>query len=448
MPKTTTSCPRCHQPVVADIEQLFDTNVDPKAKQLLLSGNFNLIRCPNCGYQGNLSTPIVYHDPSKELLLTYFPPDLGMQVNEQERLIGPFINQVTNKLPPEKRKAYLLRPQNMLTFDTLLEKILEADGITKDMIQAQQQRLSLLQRLLSAAPDSRGEIIRQEESLIDSDFFNILSRLAESSMAQGDEQAGAVLAALQQQLLNETKFGKDMQSQAKEAEEAVKSLQEASQQGLTREKLLDLIIDAPTETRLSTLVSLTRSGLDYTFFQILGERIEKAGDEQKQKLTGLRDKLLAMTQQIDQAIQQQMEQTKAALDSILSAPNLDEALAQNLDIIDEYFMEIVQQELQAARQQGNLERSGKLQRIQQLIEQLTTPPPEIEFIKELLGATDAAERQQLMEHNQDKVTPEMLQMLNNVIVQSETQNQPPEVLQQLQEVYRAALRFSMQANMK
>ena len=49
MPQTTTHCPRCRQPVVADIEQLFDMNTDPRAKQRLLSGSANFVRCQSCG---------------------------------------------------------------------------------------------------------------------------------------------------------------------------------------------------------------------------------------------------------------------------------------------------------------------------------------------------------------------------------------------------------------
>ncbi len=54
MPQTQTSCPRCRQPVVADITQLFDMNQDPTAKQKLLSGAFNLIQCQSCGYTRNI----------------------------------------------------------------------------------------------------------------------------------------------------------------------------------------------------------------------------------------------------------------------------------------------------------------------------------------------------------------------------------------------------------
>ena len=150
MPQTRTSCPRCHQPIMADINQLFDTNIDPQAKQKILSGQFNVANCPNCGFQGTLSTPLVYHDPEKELLLTFFPPELGLPVNEQEKLIGPLINQAVNKLPLEKRKAYILRPQTMFTMQVMIEKILESDGITKEMIQNQEKKIALIRELMTS----------------------------------------------------------------------------------------------------------------------------------------------------------------------------------------------------------------------------------------------------------------------------------------------------------
>jgi hypothetical protein len=94
---------------------------DGSAKATLLSGMANFVQCPNCGYQGNLATPIVYHDPDKEMLLTFVPPELGLPQPEQERLVGALINQVVNNLAPEQRKGYLLRPQAQLTMQGLVE---------------------------------------------------------------------------------------------------------------------------------------------------------------------------------------------------------------------------------------------------------------------------------------------------------------------------------------
>jgi len=42
MPKTQVSCPNCRQPVIAEIQQLFDAGVDQRAKQMLLSGMYNI----------------------------------------------------------------------------------------------------------------------------------------------------------------------------------------------------------------------------------------------------------------------------------------------------------------------------------------------------------------------------------------------------------------------
>ncbi len=171
MPKTRINCPNCRQPIMADIDQLFDAGQDPTAKQKILSGAFNQAACPNCGYRGMIATPLVYHDPEKELLLTYFPPELSMPVNDQERIIGPMITRITNSLPQEKRKAYLLRPQSMFTLQTMLERILEADGITKEMIQAQQDRMNLLQRCITASDETLKEITTKEDASFDNDFL-------------------------------------------------------------------------------------------------------------------------------------------------------------------------------------------------------------------------------------------------------------------------------------
>ena len=158
MPQTQIACPRCRQMITANIEQLFDVTQDPQAKQRLLGGVSNMARCPHCGYQGRLATPIVYHDNEKELLLTFFPPELNMQLNEQERLIGPLIKQVTDRLQPEKRKGYLLKPVPNLTYESMIQTILSKDGITPEMLKEQQERVQVIERLLQASSrDVRSE---------------------------------------------------------------------------------------------------------------------------------------------------------------------------------------------------------------------------------------------------------------------------------------------------
>jgi hypothetical protein len=447
MSKVQMNCPRCRQPIIAEVEQLFDVGSDPQAKQRFLSGGANVAQCQNCGYQGPLSTPVVYHDPAKELLLTYFPPELGLPLNEQERLIGPYITQVLNRLPPEKRKAYLLRPQSMLTMQTMIDKILEADGITKEMVEASQKRLNLLQRLLSATPSSRPEIVRQEEALMDETFFQMLSRLVEASRASGDQQSARALTQLQQEILPLTPVGQKLMAETAEVQAAIQGLQEASQKGLTRETLVDLMLNQKGENALAAIVSMTRSGLDYEFFSLLSSRIEKAAGEDKDALLKLREKLLALTQEIDRRVNERMEASRLVLAQILNAPDLEKALQEHEAELDEYFSAAVEAELKEARKQGDLARSAKAQKLIEILQAAAQPPAEFALIEELINLNDDTSRRQLLDKNQDKISPDFLQMINGLASQMESEGQS-EMAGRLQDVYRLALRYSMEANLR
>ena len=447
MPQTQINCPNCRQPVSADIQQLFDMNTDPTAKQRLLSGGFNMIQCPHCGFQGMANTTIVYHDPEKEFLLTYFPVDVGHPVHAQEKHIGPLINKVTNDLPIEKRKGYLLQPQTMLTLQTMLEKILEADGITKGMIEAQQKQFELIQRLLRASPEDRKQIIIQEEDSIDESMFAIISRLAEGSMAQGDQETGKTLAELQTQLLEQTKVGREIQSQVNDSQAAIKTLENASKDGLTRESLLDIIIKSPSDTYLETIINMAYSGLDYTFFQMLTERIDNSSGDDKNKLVELREMILDKTQEIEKAIQEQTKLAKDLIEKILSETDVEDATQKNLNNINDLFISLVKSELDAARKNDDLERGAKLQTINNVIKAAMAPPAEIAVIEELLSIEDNDERKKKIETDVEKITPEFLQVLNSLMVQFEQQGQNPEITNRLSEIYRTALRVSMKANL-
>ncbi len=445
MPKTRISCPNCRQPIVADIDQLFDVGVDPQAKQRLLSGAFNLAQCPNCGYQGVIATPMVYHDPQKELLLTYFPPELNMPRDDQERTFGSIINQIVNRLPQEQRKAYLLRPQAVLTSQGLIERVLESEGITKEIIQAQQQRMNLIQRLVNATDDVLAEIVKNEDKLMDAEFFNLLSRLIDVAMAGSDQEGARRLGDLQKKLIPLTTFGKKVQEQTKEIEEAVRSLQQAGKE-LTREKLLELVMEAPNDTRLSALVSLARPGMDYTFFQMLSDKIDRARGAGRERLINLRERLLVYTREVDRQMEARNAQSREILDEILQSANIPEATQANLGAMDELFLRNLNSELEAARKSGDLGKLGKLQQVMNVLQEASAPPPEITMIEELLEASDEEARRAWLESHRDEITPEFMETLTSLLAQSQS-SEDEELLEHLQAAYRSALRFSMQANL-
>lgn len=446
MPQTQqVSCPRCRQPVPVNVEQLFDATSDPGAKQRLLGGVSNFVRCPYCGYEGRLPTPIVYHDNEKELLLTFFPPELGLPLNEQERVVGPLIKQVTDRLPAEKRKAYLLSPKPNLTYESMIELILGKDGITPEMIKAQQERVHLVDRLLQASSaEVRSEIIKQNETLFDDQFFALFSRLAQSA-ASAQPQLAEALSAVQEQLLKETEFGRGLAESVGEMEAAAKSLQEAGK-GLTREKLLDLVIASPNDARVRAYVSLARGGMDYAFFQTLTERIEKASGEEKTKLEAVREKMMDYTNEMDRQLEARYKQAQQFIESLLQQDDIAAATQANLQNFSQDAVDIVQQMLRQASEKNDYAMMGKLQKMIEVLQQASASP-EVGFIEQLLEAPDAAAAEKMLADNADMVNDQFLEALNGLVAQVEQQgagNPEAQALgEKLSQVYKVALKFSM-----
>lgn len=448
MAKTTVPCPRCRTPIVADITRLFDMNTDPQAKEKLLSGSANFISCPVCHYEGIYPTPVVYHDPEKELLLTYFPPEANVPLPEQEKILGPLIKKVVDDLPPAKRKAYLFRPQAMLTEQHLFETILKADGITPEMMKAQQEKLRLIQQLANATSETLLQVIGQNDEKIDEELFVLVSRLAEASAAGGDQQGAQVLASLQQALLEHSTYGKHLAEEARETQAAIQSLQELTQQGaLTRESLLDLLIkSADSEIRLTTLVTMVREGLDYAFFTLLSERIDQATVEERPKLVALRDKLLQLTEEIDKELKVQRDEAQVLLDELLKAEKLEEATQKALPRMNQAFADVLNRAVRQAQEAKDEEKLKKLATIIAILQASSQSGRYIQLIELLLQAADEQARREIMEKAGDEIDADFLQTLNQVTAQIEQSGEQPEVVTQLKQINREALRFSMERN--
>lgn len=455
MPQTQVPCPQCRQMITANVEQLFDVTQDPGAKQRLLNSVSNVVNCPYCGYHGRLATPIVYHDADKELLLTFFPPELSTPLDQQEKVLGPLIKQVMDRLPPEKRKAYLFKPQANLTYESMIETILGKDGITPEMIKEQQERMKLIERLLQASsPDVRSEIIKQNEKLIDEQFFALFSRLLPRTANAEQETVVRQLADIQKQLLEETEFGRGLKESVGEMEAASKALQEAGQ-GLTREKLLELVIDAPNDARIRAYVSMARGGMDYTFFQNLSEKLDAAQGDEKTKLQELREKLLDYINEVDRQVEERFKESQAFVEKLLEQDDVAKATRENIESFTQESVDVVSQMLRQASEKNDYARMGKLQKMVEVLQEASAPPPEVAFIEQLLEAPDDAAIEKMMSENEDIVTEDLMNTLGGLMAQLEAQGQQAgqggeqarELTEKLGSVYKKALKFSMKKNM-
>ncbi|MCB9113005.1 MAG: hypothetical protein H6634_17315 [Anaerolineales bacterium] len=449
MPQTQIACPRCKQMITANVEQLFDVTADPQAKQRLLSGQVNHAQCQYCGYQGRLATPVVYHDNEKELLLTFFPSELGLPVNEQERMIGPLIKQVTDRLPAEKRKAYLLSPQANLTYESMIETILGKDGITPEMLKEQQDRVQFIERLMQVTTkDVRSELIKQNAKIIDEQFFALFSRIAQNALGSGQEPLARALIDIQTQLLEETEYGRQLKESVGELEAAQHELQEAGQ-SLTREKLLDMVISSKSDARIRAYVSLARGGMDYVFFQTLSEVIEKSTGDEKTRLEGIREKLLGFVADIDKQMEARFKQAQEFVESLLAQEDIEKAVTANLDRFTQDAVDIAQQMLKESSEKNDYARMGKLQKMIQVL-QAASAPPEIAIIEQLIQLPDAAAIEAALKQDEQIVTQELLDTLTGLSAQMESQGDNPEakaMADKLGEIYKIALKISMKKNL-
>ena len=413
--KTQVSCPNCRMPVAASLEQVFDVNQDPTAKQRFLSGRFNMINCPNCGYQGQVASPILYHDPEKELLLTYVPMELALPQAEQERLIGRLMNDVINKLPQEKRKGYLLNPKPAFTLQGMMERVLEADGVTKEMLDSQRAKVQLLQSLLAAPEDKWPEMVKERDADIDATLFQLLAASAEATAAGGNQAGAQKMAALQNALLQGSAFGAQLRARQDKIEAVARELQGLGKK-LTADKLLELVINAHDDDKVAAYVSLARAGMDYAFFEALTRRIDRATGDEKARLSHVREQLLQLTQELDKAAQAQMAEASKVLRSLMEAPDLDKALQQNLDRIDDAFLAVLNLNLEAAQKAKRTDALAKLVQISDAINHLMqeSAPPELKFIDELLQMQPETAAQDALKNRPGVVTPELVDTMNYV----------------------------------
>lgn len=442
--RTQVTCPNCRAPFQADVEQIIDIREDPSAKARLLSGSLNIVQCPACGFQGQLNLPLVYHDPEKELLLTYSPGDLSVNKNEQEALLGRLINQIVNSLPAEERKAYLLQPQAVLTLQGLAERILEGDGITREELDNQRAKMQLFEDLLRTPEEGIAAFIQEHDEEIDSAFMQLASLTIQSTP---DPQAQQALAQRLEQLIELSTFGQELTAQREEIEKASKSLQDLGE-NISREDILKLLIEAPNEIRVTALVNYTRPGLDYAFFQLLSDQIDAAEGDERTRLEDLRQRILTITEEIDKAQEERLQQTSLVIQQLMDAEDLDAELARAIPLIDDFFLSVLRSLLQAASEQKDDETFRKLERVEHRIAELIKQslPAGLRFAQELLDTADVDEARALLDERSAEVDEELLNGLLSALQRYQEAGRDEDA-QRIQELYNHALKTSMKAKM-
>ncbi len=207
------------------------------------------------------------------------------------------------------------------------------------------------------------------------------------------------------------------------------------------------MIQNSTDIQLNAIVSSIRPALDYLFFQILSDKIEKSKSGEKEILEALRDKLLILTSTLDQAMEKQLQKGKHTLDRILNANDIKQEVMNSLQEIDDLFVEVLQAEIQAATENQQMDHLTKLNQIVEVLQSLNPPSPEVELIEQMLEMQTEAEQVEFLAKNQNAISENLINMLSNVITQAENSGQQSPELDKIRSIFKLVLKTSMQKQM-
>lgn len=419
--QTQITCPACKTPFTSEIHQIVDIGLRPELKEMMISGYLNVAQCPACGTLTQVATPLLYHDPKHELFMVYMPMEINLSHTEQQEQIGQLVKRAMDRLPTEQRRGYMLQPQTIFSMQTLMEKVLETEGITPEMLASQRTQAELLQKLLDADTALTNQLIRENDQVIDENFFAMLQSIMDSASSSEDEEQALKLINLRASLYRQTSVGKQLEKR----QQAVHALSiEAKRAGLSQQLLLKHVLSNRTDLDVvRSLVMVGQQAFDYQFFLLLSQKIEKRekAGVNAQGLVKLRDELLDIQKAMEKESREAMDQANRTLAELLTAENKPEAVRANLRRIDDLLMLILSANISQAKEAGNNDRWEQLRDVQEAIfgEVERQAPPEIRFVNRLVRAQTTEEQNHILDENQELIAPELLELLNRIKTQAE-----------------------------
>jgi len=398
-------CPNCGTSFQTAVFQLVDVGQQPELKQALLSGRLNVAVCPKCGAGGLLATPLVYHDPEKQLFFSMFPQEVQAKPEEQERFIGALQQIAMRTVSADQPKGYLLNPRNFITLTSMLDAILEAEGIPKEALMAQRKRTELLGRLLQAEQDEAAfaKLVEENKAALDYEFFVTLSAYIEASEADQDQESFERFTGLRDKLVELTGFD------------------EASLSG--DEPGVDAAIDAllaAEQDNLEEVIAEYRPVIDYDFYAAVTDRAEAArvgGDTaEAERIEARRALILETTERMDREAQAMFEGAAQTLREVLQAEDLHQALTERRDQLSEAFLLVIAANRETAQRANKPEIIERLNEIERLAIEVVqeSMSPEERFIGELLSAEKPQDATKLLRQNAAKITSDLVKRINEL----------------------------------
>jgi hypothetical protein len=298
---------------------------------------------------------------------------------------------------------------------SLVNTVLEAEGITPEMLEQQQAKAQLINEFLQAKDEeSLRDLVKEHDTELDYEFFQILTASAQAAQADGQNEMAQALLGLRALLAELSTKGRSSVAEV----DASLGLGET----ITREELLDRLQTAPSDEEFEALVAVGRPLLDYAFFQNLTAQIEAAPDaETANQLKVLRTKILDTTAKLDEEARARMQRASELFKTILQAEDPQAVARQHLDEIDDAFFVVLSANIQHAESENRQDIVQALQQLANMIIALIEErlPPEVRLINQLLKAPYPDSTRELLESQREALTPEFVAGLDQLITDLE-----------------------------
>ena len=437
------TCSNCGTQYPTEVRDVIDVSKDAAAKQKIINGTLNNSQCPNCGTVNKIVTPLLYHDPGKELLIAMVPMEVNATKNQQEQIVGDLMNQ----LPKDNFKGYMFNPRRALTMNGLVEQILQADGVSPDEVKQQQAQerdhIEILQKFLEAqSEEAMQALIKEHDAEIDEQFFQTLVGMSQRSTEGGRPDVAQQLVYLQSALIELSTYGQQIQAQQQqlvhEVNDAVNELGAEAQ----REDFLDLALQyADSPSHLQTLVRLVRPVFDDDFFQQMNLKISQLPAQAREKVETLRERIKTILAALDQQAQ---ANAVNLLQGVVNHPEPEALLRANIQMIDQNFVNVLQANIQHAESRGDVQTSARLKEIEGMVNKINGEMQDLMgFLRELIQSD---EPEALLRANPNKINDNLLTILMLNIEEAQ-QSGETAVAQRLSQIYNTVVTI-VQEDMK
>ncbi|MGC9332546.1 MAG: CpXC domain-containing protein [Anaerolineae bacterium] len=409
------TCPACGTQFQTPVNQILDVRVNPDAKQMVLGGTVNVAQCPSCGTAGALNLPFLYHDPEQEVALLFLPMEAGRTEEDRQKLAGVLTRQLMDSLPPEERKGYLLQPETFITLDSLVRRVLELEGVSDEDLERSRKQQELLRSLVEADEEAWEALVAENTDLIDGDFFSMLNYNLQVLSSAGVEEGLAKVQALQDYLIEHHPMGRELKARS----DVVRPFMEEP----SRETLLQALVNAPDEETVEVLSQMGLSLMDYTFFQVLNKRIEKADEEEAARLKKLRRHILDIREDAQEASEELARERLKLLHRMIDSAEPMKMARSHLSELDRVFVYVLQSRMQYAQQVSDDDYLEQLEKISDILSSIMeeSVPPQVALVRRLLMATSNEEVNTLLQQNRQMLDEDFVEFMK--VLEDESREQ-------------------------